>query len=264
MKKITLIALVLIAAISCKKKVAEPKYITEFTIQSSNTSGSYKIKIVLPENYDPQHEKYATIYVLDGEDNLNFVAENCKKLSEKYAKKENIVISIGYGRDRAVDYTPSNVKQGKGGAQEFMQFIHDELIPRVENEVAADTTRNSRVLLGHSFGGLFCAYAFTKDNDVFGNYLMLSPSLWYDNEILFDFEKEVRDVLKDQIQLVFLGIGELENAGRMQAPFKAFYHALTKYYPGTKLLKNSVPHLDHMGSKNPNIEKALEFYFQNK
>jgi hypothetical protein len=64
--------------------------------------------------------------------------------------------------------------------------------------------------------------------------------------------------------LVFLGIGELENAGRMQAPFEAFYQTLIKYYPETNLVKNSVPRLDHMGSKNPNIEKALDFYFQNK
>ena len=57
---------------------------------------------------------------------------------------------------------------------------------------------------------------------------------------------------------------QLENAGRMQAPFQAFYQRLNNDYSGIQLLKNSVPQMDHVGSKNPNIIKGLDFYFQNK
>jgi predicted alpha/beta superfamily hydrolase len=145
-----------------------------------------------------------------------------------------------------------------------MQFIEKELIPQIEKEVAADTARSSRVIFGHSFGGLFAAYAFTEHNNVFGNYLMLSPSIWYDNEVILQYEKNHRDSIKNCDQLVFLGIGQMENGGRMQAPFEAFYQQLCKHYSSTKLQKNSVSHLDHVGSKNPNIEIGLDFYFQHK
>ena len=145
-----------------------------------------------------------------------------------------------------------------------MEFIKTELIPKMEQEFAADTSRNSRIILGHSFGGLLAAYAFTNFNNVFGNYLMLSPSIWYDNEILLQFEQDNRSINKENQQLVFMGIGELENAGRMLAPFEAFYQRLRNNYPGIKISKHLEPHLNHVGSKNPNIVEALNFYFKNR
>ena len=93
---------------------------------------------------------------------------------------------------------------------------------------------------------------------------MLSPSLWYDDEILLQYEQDNRSLINNKNQVVFLGIGQLENAGRMQAPFEAFYQRLNNYYSGISLQKNSVSQMDHVGSKNPNITKGLEFYFQNK
>lgn len=263
MKRITKIALILILAVSCKKKITAPESVQQFSIQSTSNSGSYDIKIALPENYTP-NKKYSTLYLLDGDENFNTVAYHCKKLSSKYSKDNVLVVSIGYGNNRTLDYTPTNASEGQGGAQAFMDFIQNELIPRMQSDFAIDTNRSGRVILGHSFGGLFGTYAFTKRSSVFGNYLMLSPSLWYDNEILLQYEQDNRSSINNKNQLVFMGIGQLENAGRMQAPFEAFYQRLHNYYSGIKLTKNSVSQMDHVGSKNPNIIKGLDFYFQNK
>lgn len=263
MKRITTIALIFLVAVSCKKNTISPDSVKQFTIQSASNSGSYEIKVALPENYTT-NKRYSTLYLLDGDENFNFVAYQCKKLSSKYAEENVLVISIGYGHNRAFDYTPTIALEGQGGAPPFMNFIQNELIPRVQSDFAVDTNRNSRTILGHSFGGLFAAYAFTKRNSVFGNYFMLSPSLWYDDEIILQYEQDNRQAINSKNQLVFLGIGELENSGRMQAPFEAFYQRLNIYYPGIRLAKSSVSQMDHVGSKNPNIIKALEFYFQNK
>ncbi|MBK9103819.1 MAG: hypothetical protein IPL92_04460 [Saprospiraceae bacterium] len=119
-------------------------------------------------------------------------------------------------------------------------------------------------MIGHSFGGLFAAYAFTSFNQVFGNYLMLSPSLWYDNEIILLQEQDHRDEIKANHQLVYLGLGELEKSGRMLVPFQAFYQQLEDNYPGIALERQLQPHLDHQGSKQPNIIEGLQFYFQNR
>lgn len=264
MKKITTLILILLIAASCKKKIKAPDCVEKFTIDSDCNSDSYDIVIALPDNYDPKNKKYSTIYVLDSDDNFNFVAQQSKKLSQYYSVENSLVVGIGYGPDRAIDYTPTEVKNNGGGAPLFMDFIKNKLIPKLQSDFGADSTRKSRVIIGHSFGGLFCAYAFTKRNDVFGNYLMLSPSLWYDNEIILKYEQENREAIKTRSQLVFLGIGKLENSGRMQAPFEAFHQRLNNYYPGITLLKNIVPQLNHVGSRNPNIERALDFYFRNK
>ena len=45
------------------------------------------------------------------------------------------------------------------------------------------------VLAGLSLGGLFGAYALFHDPEAFSGYLMLSPSLWWDKAVAFDWEQ---------------------------------------------------------------------------
>jgi predicted alpha/beta superfamily hydrolase len=174
------------------------------------------------------------------------------------------VVSIGYGKDRSIDYTPTKVSSVTGGASEFLNFIETQLIPKIEQDYNADTSRSGRVILGHSYGGLFGGYAFCVNNKVFGNYIMLSPSFWFDNLVALKMESENRETNKYRQQLVFMGIGEAENAGRMQAPFEAFYQSLHDNYPNIKLGRNREENLDHVGSRNPNIVKGLNYYFENR
>lgn len=256
--------LFLLIIASCKKEEFDFKLTKEFSIQSKINDGNYKITVGLPENYDPSTQKYATIYVLDGDDNFDLVAEKCKTLSQDYATSNVLVVGIGYGYDRAIDFTPTKANEGGGGADKFLQFIEKELIPQMELDYGADSSRNNRIILGHSFGGLLASYAFTNYNNVFGNYLILSPSIWYDNEIILQKEQDNRSNNQESQHLVFMGLGELENSGRMLAPFDAFYQRLKNNYPAIKLSKHIEPQLNHQGSKNPNITEALTYYFKNK
>lgn len=266
MKKIILLMLPLfVFIVSCDTIVEfNPDHTKTFSIQSISNGANYNIKVALPENYIPQVEKYTTIYVLDGEEIFDFVAVKCKDISNNFSASNVLVVSIGYGNDRTLDYTPTKATEGGGGAENFMRFIKDELIPKMENVYGADTLRKNRALLGHSFGGLFTAYAFTNYNHVFGNYIILSPSLWYDNQVLLRLEQDNREINKNNHQLVFLGMGQLENDGRMLAPFQAFYLRLKDNYPDMRIMNHIEPHLDHRGSEKPNIIEGLNFYFQNR
>jgi hypothetical protein len=262
-KNILLLTLISIQLTSCKKEVLDKSLTNEFSILSTSNGATYKINVGLPTNYDP-NLKYSTIYVLDGEPDFAFVTNQCKEMSNEKSLQNVIVVGIGYGNDRSLDYTPTKANEGGGGGKQFMEFIKNELIPKMEQEYAVDTSRSGRVILGHSFGGLLSAYAFTNYNSVFGNYIILSPSIWYDNEVLLQFEQDSRPINKDQKQLVFMGLGQLENAGRMPAPFEAFYQKLKANYPNMRLMKNLERDLDHMGSKAPNIKAGLNFYFNNQ
>ena len=263
MKKLIPILLILAFA-SCKKEKFSTSLTKSFSIQSVANGGNYTINVALPDNYNPASQKYATVYVLDGEEIFDFVSINCKKISSDLSTSNILVVSIGYGNDRAVDYTPSKAAEGKGGADKFMQFIKQELIPKMESDYGADTLRKNRIILGHSFGGLAAAYAFTNYNNVFGNYIILSPSIWYDNEIILKLEKENRTLNSNNHQLVFMGLGELENMGRMLAPFEAFFQFLKNNYSDIRITHHLEPRLDHRGSENPNILKGLNFYFKNR
>lgn len=249
---------------SCQVEDFNPVLTKEFSLQSNANGATYQINVGLPEDYFSASGKYATIYVLDGEENFEFVANRCKEISANRQVQNLVVVSIGYGQDRSIDYTPTKVSALTGGGVEFLNFIKTQLIPTIEMNYNVDTTRSSRVLLGHSYGGLFGACVLAVDNNLFGNYLLLSPSMWFDNEVALQLEKLNRTNNKDRYQLVFLGIGEMENLGRMQAPFEAFYQTLRDHYTKVKLTKNRERHLDHMGSKNPNIISALNYYFNNR
>ena len=261
----TLLPILLVLAFaSCKKEEFNPNLTREFSIHSITNGATYDIKVGLPEDYSPQTQKYGAVYVLDGEEIFDFVALNCNTISGDHSTSNILVVGIGYGNDRAFDYTPSATGEGGGGAENFLLFIKNELIPRMESEFGADTLRKSRTILGHSFGGLCASYAFTNHNAVFENYIILSPSLWYDDGLVLGLEQEHRDTNKLDHQLVFLGLGELENSGQMLATFQAFYERLRDYYPSMALERHLEPHLGHRGSEKPNIIEGLRFYFENR
>jgi uncharacterized protein len=249
---------------SCTKEVFNSGVTKEFTLRSVANGASYNIKVGLPYNYHPAVEKYPTIYVLDGKEIFDFVANKCKEISDNYGKKNVLVVSIGYGKDRSIDYTPTKVSSVTGGAPQFLNFIETQLIPKMEQDYNADTSRDSRVILGHSYGGLFGGYAFCINNKVFGNYILLSPSFWFDKYVALQMEKDYRENNKNRKQLVFMGIGEKEESERMLAPFETFYQSLRVNYFNILLSKDIEKNMGHMDSRNPNIIKGLNYYFQNR
>lgn len=249
--------------ISCSKEKFDSGITKEFSLKSNVNGATYNIQVGLPYNYNPA-EKYETVYVLDGKIIFGYVANRCKEISDSYGVKNVLVINIGYGNNRSIDYTPTKVSSVTGGAPQFLNFIETQLIPRIEQDYNADTSRDSRVILGHSYGGLFGVYAFCVNNKVFGNYLMLSPSFWFDNEVALKMEKDNRANNKNRKQLVYMGIGENEEGDRMLAPFEFFYQSLHSNYLDLKLEKNLEKNQDHIGSRHPNIIKGLQFYFQNR
>lgn len=257
-------AIVLFLLASCSEEEFNPELTRKFSMEAASYGATYTIQVALPKDYNSSVEKFSTLYVLDGKQDFDLVANTCNGLSDHYSVPNVLVVSIGYGRDRSIDYTPTEVSSITGGAPQFLAFIENELIPRIEQDFNVETTRESRVILGHSYGGLFGAFAFAVNNNLFGNYILLSPSLWFDNEVTMLLEKQNRVNSKDTHQLVFMGIGEAENSGRMQAPFEAFYQILRDNYTDISLSKNREDNLDHMGSKDPNIVKGLHYYFQNR
>lgn len=259
-----LTGLLLLTVSSCKKELFVQGTVNTFSLQSAVNGVAYEIKVALPSGYSPAAGKYATIYLLDGEEILDYVANSCQAIAQKNAVTNAIVVSIGYGQNRSMDYTPSSVSQVTGGGPQFLQFIASQLIPRMEQEYNVDTSRAGRVILGHSYGGLFGGYVFCVNNKLFGNYLLLSPSFWFDDLVTLQLEKENRALNKNSHTLVYMGIGEMENSGRMQAPFESFYQTIRDQYPLVKSARNRERNLSHLGSRNPNILKSLTWYFQNR
>jgi uncharacterized protein len=88
-------------------------------------------------------------------------------------------------RLRRLDYTPSvrpPADPASGGAGAFLEFLREEAIPFIEARYR--TGPGDRGIWGHSFGGLFAAYALLNSPGTFQRYLMSSPSLAWDDGLL--------------------------------------------------------------------------------
>ena len=97
-----------------------------------------------------------------------------------------IVVAVP-NTDRTRDLTPvtttdtANAFPTAGGAEHFLSFLADELMPYVDENYR---TAPYSILVGHSFGGLFAVYALLARPDAFDAYVSISPSLWWNDGAL--------------------------------------------------------------------------------
>jgi predicted alpha/beta superfamily hydrolase len=100
--------------------------------------------------------------------------------------KEAIVIGIESNSNRTYEYTPTidpGIQAG-GGADLYLQMLVQELKPAVDSMLRTRTDTSSTLMAGSSLGGLVTAYAGRTKPTVFGRVAALSPSAWWDNEVI--------------------------------------------------------------------------------
>jgi predicted alpha/beta superfamily hydrolase len=141
------------------------------SIQSSILKEKRKIIIRLPGDYDTSTSTYPVLYLLDGDGNsLLETVSTMNKLGRDENVPKMIVVAIG-NTDRDRDMMPISTKQYSvpvAGAEQFLSFIGDELIPRIEKKYR---TNQQRILCGKSLSGLFTLYALLTRPQLFGSYI---------------------------------------------------------------------------------------------
>ena len=66
------------------------------------------------------------------------------------------------------------------------------------------------VLAGDSYGGLFGLYTLFHQPETFGRYIIGSPSIWWDDRIILDYEAKYAAKHTDLSAKVFMSVGALE------------------------------------------------------
>ncbi len=197
----------------------------------------YNLIITLPADYQTDKE-YKILYYLDAWW-LKDLVMGCYRIKSLSAKTiannmEDVILvgvsSVGdekaWNRQRNMDFTPSkynlNIKinfgevpldeSTTGGADAFLRFFKNEIIQSVESEFPVDKT--TRGLLGHSFGGLLGFYSYLEHSDLFTNYLLISPAVWWNQSEIF--QDRTSFVNKRESNL-FIAVGTSE-ANMLQLP----------------------------------------------
>jgi len=150
------------------------------------------LDIYLPHGYSKDSAKvYPVIYLLDGSIDEDFlhIAGLVQFGSFSWINMipESIVVGIA-NVDRKRDFTsPTKIKDllkefpTTGGSANFIQFIAKEVQPLIEKNYKVD---NVKTLIGQSLGGLLATEILFTQPDLFDNYMIISPSLWWDNNTL--------------------------------------------------------------------------------
>jgi CubicO group peptidase (beta-lactamase class C family)/predicted alpha/beta superfamily hydrolase len=210
-------------------------------LYSSILKEQRKIKIILPKMYNPGlTDRYDVLYVLDGEWNTS-LAEKVYEFLEyaRFIPANMIIVSVpNYYRNginmRDRDFTPTLAEnsEGKinpisGGANKFLLFLKDELIPFVNRKHPTKSENN--ILYGTSSGGLFAIYAYLHEPTLFKSYLTVEPSLWWDREYITKIAPKklenirgIRNTLwissRDGGAQVGMGITSFDSLLRLKAP----------------------------------------------
>jgi predicted alpha/beta superfamily hydrolase len=189
----------------------------QFTLFSTNTQQDYKIYIHLPASYSRSDTTYPVSYGLDADIGFGMASGMSTLLSFRKEIPEVIIVGIAYGaypgqegNNRMRDFTPTADAKypSSGDAEKFFRFIHEELIPVIDSKYR--TNPNDRTLTGASLSGLFSLYVLFEHPGIFNRYRISSPSLWWDNNVTFDFEKKYSDKHSDLPARVFLSVGDVE------------------------------------------------------
>ena len=160
----------------------------------------YRIQIAQPHKIDPdlplmiREEKLTPLYVLDGASMFPIIVGLTRMMQYGGSVPPCLIVGISYEDDeaaerdfqRAYDLTPT--KNGRlpngryGGAAEFRSFLVDTVKPLIERGFQVESSRST--LIGHSLGGMFSLQTAVVAPNAFANVLALSPSLWFDHDLV--------------------------------------------------------------------------------
>jgi predicted alpha/beta superfamily hydrolase len=183
------------------------------TINSLELNESRILNIYLPAGYN-EKDSYPVIYLLDGSANEDFIhivglVQYCNFEWINLVSK-SIVVGIE-NVDRKRDFTyPTTVEKDKkdypttGGSEKFISFIEKEVQPFIESKYK---TTSSKTIIGQSLGGLLASEILLKKPNLFSNYIIVSPSLWWDNESLLKQTSDLLNAHFNQKIKVFIGVG---------------------------------------------------------
>ena len=159
-------------------------------IFSTSLNQERELWIKLPFNFDPA-EAYDVLIVLDAEkyfELTNVLVDN----RTRYGKL-NPTILVGIPnpnmeeRSRNLTFSRSTVDQkgeatsrytseNSGKAEAFAEFLNEEVLSFLSQEFRVKQFG----IIGHSFGGYFALYNSTLEDEI-SEYILIDPSLWYNN-----------------------------------------------------------------------------------
>jgi len=208
-------------------------------IASSVVDDVFKLRVYLPRGYEDTTGPLSVVYLLDAEYSFGAVAYAVRRLIKDGLIPPVLLVGVAYEvpydddyARRERDFTPTAVYLDDfphaGHAASFARALQEEVIPFVDKTYRVDP--NDRTIVGLSFSGLFATFLLFEKPSLFSRYVITSPSLWWDDGILFRYDAEYWETTKALPAQVYFAAGEndgptiLRDLGRMEDPLASWQY----------------------------------------
>lgn len=172
------------------------------------------LNIYLPDGYN-SNEKYPIIYLLDGSADEDFihvtgiVQFNTIPWVNRIPK--SIVIGIA-NTNRKLNFTSQSDNENdhkwvptSGGSSQFISFIENELQPYVNKKFGGN---KGNTIIGQSLGGLLATEILFTKPQLFNQYIIISPSLWWRDGYLLREKPLILDQAYTTPIQIYIGVGK--------------------------------------------------------
>src|SRR3569623_1061776 len=259
-------------------------------IHSEVLGRDYQVYVALPLSYATEPtRKYPVLFVTDATYAFPLIRAISRRVGDHGKGLEDFVlVGLSYANSdtpeysRRRDYTPSahgdadsvsdmpGRKPAYGEADAYARFIEAEVFPVVAAHYRLDMQR--KIFAGHSFGGLLGAQILLSKPAMFEQYILSSPSLWFDGKLMFQRERSYAQAHKDLPADVYFFVGGYEavdpthknpryNVSRdMVKDTLAFERALkSHHYPSLKTQSKVLDDEDLLCVMPPGITRGLQW-----
>ncbi|HET8809611.1 MAG TPA: alpha/beta hydrolase-fold protein [Flavobacteriaceae bacterium] len=269
--------LVLFTTLDSKAQIIDPSMRTKVLIPGTeireipSSSGLHYLAYVhLPPDYYTTEKCYPVLFLTDAESEVfGMYTGIYNMLSYGNEIRELIIVGIADGGTapqhhilRKRDYTfhdSPNIKfdssMVSGGGGEFLRFLQKEFIPFIEREYRTDPSL--RGYWGYSLGGLFGAFAMFQTPNLFNSYILSSPSLWWDEDIIFSLEQEYAKTHKDLAAKVYISVGTAEFTSMKQGNFRLVDSLNARGYPSLKIINTQMDGGSHFSAMPRIFEQGI-------
>lgn len=237
-------------------------------IQSSVVNGQeYELQILLPGGYSNNKKQYPVVYLMDSQWDFPLVKSIYGQYYYDGFIPELIIVGVTWGGKkpnpdslRARDYTPTREARliQSGGADSFLAFMKTELFPFIEQNYRA--SKNERILMGCSLGGLFTIYTMLTRTEMFSGYVAASPAIGWDNAILYQYEKTFATKKVNTPIRLYMTIGDVERGRSSFEKMASFL--IDKKYHNVHIRSKVLENTGHSGTKSETYSRGLQYIFE--
>ncbi|MCJ7553342.1 MAG: alpha/beta hydrolase-fold protein [Ignavibacteriaceae bacterium] len=258
-------------------------------LHSEIINDDFEIYISLPYRYIYTDTTYPVLFNLDA--NIGFgITDNVVHILSTLNKEipEMIVVGIAYtikgiedwATWRCRDFRPTShpekdkawqdrlsqassrddIVVESGGADKFLAFIREELIPFIESNYRVDSS--DRAIAGVSASGLFTLYTLFQHPETFQRYFAGSPSISWDEPYMYKLENNFAASHNDLQARLFMCAGGLESESYINNMNKMAELLRSRKYPSLEIETVIFENETHGSIYQAAISRALKMLYK--